>query len=859
MTVRIAATPSLVEIEPGQPATFNVAVTNASDVIDAYGVEIFGVDPLWVETTPTRLSLFPGDVDTMTVRIALPADVPSARRTLALNVRSENDPTEFALAQVGLTVRPQPGAKLNVDPNLVTGGRAATFGMLVHNQGNVPMTVTPYGVDPEAKGDFAFEPVALTVPAGETAIVRARFSGGRAWFGHLTPRPLTLGITTETGPKESLVTFLQRPRISRLFLMLLGLLLAASVFAVVLNTAFNEVAQQAEENQVDDGVVELALQDPNASNAAGIPLDPATLEGSVTSTTTSSGVPGVEVGLYRSDDLTAPVASAVTDDDGAFELGGLAAGDYLLRVSGAGFDPVWYPSASSPADAEPVTADPDDDDAAPIAIVIGGRPGSIGGTVVADDPTGAVARLVVQSQLDEAATALVAEIDVSADGSFLFENVPAPADYTLIVSQDGAATDRRELDLSAAEELRGIEIVLRPADGLVDGLVLDEAGEPLGGAIVTATDGVNPVTTVSLTNGTVGSFSIRNLAVPGRYTITVQAEGYGTETTSIVLLDNDPRPYADSPLTIALSPSIGELSGTVRLDPIGPVGPVPSGGVTVSATGPDFDAITTTISSADQLGRFSFTDVPVPGTFTLTFRTDGYETQVLLVQLDGRGGVFAIDDLNATLLASDGTLSGTVRIDGPDGPVPIGRARIVVSDGTNEYTTYSADEPTLGAYEIAAIPPGDYTVRAQFPGAVETVVLERLDAGELASVPLQLGPVASISGTVVFSDDSVTAPHRAADAAVYLIPIDQFGAQRPADAQLVCSDANGRFSFFGMDGGERFVVAVYTSSGSTRILDSAQVLSFDGVAVDLDDSDRRLVIDAGEFDDADLQCTRGLP
>ena len=858
MTVRIAASPILVEIEPGQPATFDVAVTNASDVIDAFAVEVFGVDPTWVQTTPSRLSLFPGDAATMTVRVALPDDHPAAQRTLALNVRSENDPSKFALAEVNLTVLPRPGTKLTVDPNLVTGGRAARFGMLVHNQGNIPVTVTPYGVDPEAKGDFTFEPVALTVPAGETAIVRAHFAGGRAWLGHLTPRPLTLGLATDIGPQESLVTFLQRPRIGRAFLMLLGLLTAAAVFGLVLNTAFQTVAEQAEKNQVDDQVVELALQDPSAQNAAGIPLDPGSVTGTIISTTTSAGVPGVEVGLYLPDDLTAPAASAVTDDTGSFELGGLSSGTYLLEVSGAGFDPVWYPDSATPGDATSIEVDPAEDPPE-VTIVIGGRPGSIGGQVVVADPSGTVARLVVQSQLDDTTTALVAEVDVSADGTFLFENVPAPADYTLIVSQAGSATDRRELSLAAAEELRGIEIVLRPADGVVEGLVLDENGDPLGGAIVMATDGVNPVMTVSLTNGAVGSFSIRNLAVPGRYTVTVRADGYGTETTSVVLLENDPLSLTQRPLTIALSPAIGELAGTVRLDPIGPDGPTPAGGITVSVTGPDFEAVTTTISTDADLGRFSFTGVPVPGTFTVTFQRDGYQPQVQLVQLDGRGGVFAIEDLDATLLASNGTLSGIVRIETSDGSTPIGKARVVVSDGTNEYITYSADEPVVGSYELAGIPPGDYTVRAQFPGAVETVVLERLAAGELASLPLQIGPIASISGTVVFSDDGAPGPHPAADAAVYLIPIDEFGVDRPSDAQLVCSGPDGRFTFVGMDGGERFVIAVYTSSGATRVLDSLQVVAFDGIAVDLEDSDRRLVIDADEFDDNDLQCTRGLP
>ena len=79
------AWPEELDVEPGEVANFSVTVTNTSNTIDAYQVQVFGIDPRWVTATPPVLSLFPGDVDTMNVSIALPFDYPSSRRRLALD------------------------------------------------------------------------------------------------------------------------------------------------------------------------------------------------------------------------------------------------------------------------------------------------------------------------------------------------------------------------------------------------------------------------------------------------------------------------------------------------------------------------------------------------------------------------------------------------------------------------------------------------------------------------------------------------------------------------------------------------------------------------------------------------------
>ena len=98
-----------------------MTVTNTTSIIDAYSVRAYGLDPQWVTVTPPRLSLFPGEVGTIEISIALPPDFPAGLRQLAVHVQSENDPAEFSLAQIALDVGARTQTTLRVDPVLGHG------------------------------------------------------------------------------------------------------------------------------------------------------------------------------------------------------------------------------------------------------------------------------------------------------------------------------------------------------------------------------------------------------------------------------------------------------------------------------------------------------------------------------------------------------------------------------------------------------------------------------------------------------------------------------------------------------------------------------------------------------------------
>ena len=246
----------LVELPTGQSARITVSITNTSALIDAYSVRAFGLDPQWMDVSTDRLSLFPSEVGTVDVGVALPADFPAGLRQMAIHVQSENDPAEFALAQITLDVGTRSRTTLRVDPVSVTGGNKAQFALVIANQGNSTVQARPEGVDPEDKVDIGFEPPTVVLPPGRREVVQANIQGGRPWFGQPKPRVLSFSLGADSPPV--MATFLQRARIGRWLISLLGLATVAAVFALVLSTVMDDLVA---ESKTDEALLDEALAD----------------------------------------------------------------------------------------------------------------------------------------------------------------------------------------------------------------------------------------------------------------------------------------------------------------------------------------------------------------------------------------------------------------------------------------------------------------------------------------------------------------------------------------------------------------------------------------------------------------------
>ena len=809
-TVHAVAFPHNVEVAPGEGGFVSVAITNTSKVIDSYQVQVFGLDPAWVQITPPTLSLFPGDTGNVDVAVTLPADYPSSKRMISLNVVSNDDPTAFNLSNIELLVSPQAQTSIVIDPTMVTGGRTATFGIVVTNDGNAVAQARGFAVDPEDLAGFTFDPPSVVIPPGRSQVIRVTAKGGRAWFGQMRARTFTLGVDSslagstamllEEQRVESVGTFLQRPRIGRWMLSLIGLLTAAAVFAAVLNRTFDRVVDEA---GVADELIDAALENDEPGGAV-VPTDPGTLSGTLGAATGAQGLAGVQVELFLPGDTTTPVASGVTDEQGAFSLSNLAAGTYKLRLSGAGLDPIWYPAGEVPAEGQDIVVGKGEG-ATLEPVTVGGIPVEVAGTVDAEDPSdlsGVTISLVARGQVDPDGTALVSTVDVSPDGTFSLEGVPSPGVYQLLVEKPGFATDRRDVVVEPGEDIADIEVSLRPGNGIVSGSVTGPDGSPLGGVMISATDGTTTVETVSLTDGAAGTFRVRNLPTPGQYTVTVSKDGYIDETRTVALAEGQ----LVGNFNARLVPAIGSITGRST------VGGTPEQGLQVTLTGGEVTRTTAVVSQGAAAGTYGFDELPAPGTYTLTFTGENVIPQVRVVELNPFQGNQDIGGIDVSLSPERTVVRGTVR--DTDGSLEPG-ADVVLSDGTNTFRFLTADDPP-GEFEFSDVAPGAYTLTASRTGTDPVVQLVNVSPTSGAPVvDLRLGTQASLSGRVDGFDPTTRT------LTLRLFKPEQFPGGQP-DA-TTSTDAGGNYTFTSLSAPTTYVIAVYASENAADPLDSVAI------------------------------------
>ena len=164
-------------------------------------------------------------------------------------------------------------------------------------------------------------------------------------------------------------------------------------------------------------------------------------------------------------------------------------------------------------------------------------------------------------------------------------------------------------------------------------------------------DGTTEIATVSLTQGTVGTYELRNLATPGQYTITITRPGYASEARTVALTNGQPTGVFDAYLV----PATGSISGTATIDG------TPARGLTVTVTGGDTNRTTGVISQGAAAGTFSFGGLEAPGTYTLTFSGAGTIAQVRVVDLDPAAGRQDATGVDVSLSPVDTTVTGVVR------------------------------------------------------------------------------------------------------------------------------------------------------------------------------------------------------
>jgi len=757
--VRADVTSGEIRIAPGEGASVEVEVTNISEVIRAFRVGVLGLDPRWAAADAVDLELFPGERRATILSFDLPPTFPAGRRRIAIEVTEPDTPDgSVVVVDVDVVVEPRDELSFGVEPSSMTVGPEGTFVVTPVNSGNTTLELDLVAADPERKVQVTFDPARPRLLPGERGVVRATARGPRPWFGMPLVRVLEFRVKGGSAEAFTAAAFIQTPRLSRRAVTLAGLVVVATLFAFVIFLSFSSVADLSAQQEA------LLKQSLGEDQPIGVRIEPSSIEGRVVSTT-GGGIDGVSVELYASANPLVPAKSTVTDVQGTYRFGSLVPDTYFVRFRVAGFGETWYRRGTSIQDATAVELVAGQE-LVDVDVALGGQPGSVSGTIIGEDVEGALVVAQIPgdsfegSDLAPIASRLASAV-VDATGQFTLENLPTPAGYEVVVTKAGFAPQIRTISLEPGEERRDLEILLRRGGGVISGTVVDLAGRAIPGAVVVVSDGQTQVTTRTLSESeALGTFDVRELPTPGTYSLTVTADGFFTETQTI-LLAQDQR-LLDR--RVVLTASAGSVAGRV----VSSAG-IPLGGIDVTILGPGLRLTTQTLSvpvgwdpavdgapgkrfDADGeriidangypigAGTFRMSGLPLPGAYTVSFAAPGVVTQAVSVELTPGAG--ALRTLSQTTLdPATGTIQGRIRTSDAElcAQRPAiekdaqGRCALSGRDGvevtlrssglTRRLIPVDAPSERRGSFRFDNVPPGAYTLTVTRPGSPNQTLL----------------------------------------------------------------------------------------------------------------------------------------
>ncbi|GAB2618823.1 hypothetical protein GCM10027067_33610 [Pseudactinotalea suaedae] len=815
-------------------------MTNTSEVIGGYSLRVLGVDPEWAGFDQPEPRLFPGESTTARLSLRLPDKSPAGDRALSIQVTDLQNPADVVVEEAILEIPAAPRSSIELDPPTLTGGSTGGYTAIVHNEGNTTQLLRLDAVDPEARTTFTFTPPELRLTPGSSAVVDLTVKARRPLVGDAALRPFTVRaagpqVRETDGPPAVAGMFIQQPMFSRGLLGLMGLLVAITVFATVITIALSSIVQRTAADR------DLALQVAQAREATS-QTGRSEVGGSVVELSTGAPAAGVSVELFAADDPGTPLTTTATDDAGAFTFARLPAGEVLLRVRGAGFAEVWYPTAGAAADATPLTL-VEGQSLDDLVVIVGGVPAAVSGAVVGDDVGGATVRVELPlevaplaGQVDPVAGevpstttgggALVRSVPISEDGTFEIADLPSPAVYDLVVTKPGFAPSAQRLDLAAGESRDGIELALLVGDGSIEGTVSGPDG-PIGGAGVVATAGQARVETVSLTQDPVGGFVLRGLPTPGSYTVVVSADGYATATLTLSLTPGQQL----TGVSVVLGRDQGTLGGTVTVPGSS------AGGVTVTVSD-GATTLQTVTRSTDPVGSWELSGLRVPGDYTVTFSRTDLESRVLSVSLDGFGlvtaGAASATSVDATMRSATAVLTGRVtQTRGEGSAQAVGNVVVTISSGSVERIVTTASTPSgdVGVYRIENLPPGTYTVTFARSGTRTTSEIVVLSAAQVRTLNPVLVAPARITGVVTQGGEPL------AGRTVWLYRAAEYGTSAAPVAQTT-TDASGGYALDDIEAPEHYVVEIRTTGGT--VVGSSAPFTLDA------SEDRTVDIEVGE-------------
>jgi hypothetical protein len=203
MTVIARFDPAGVAVEPGQQATIELVVHNASNQVEAYHLAPVGEPAAWAVVDPPQLSVYPGDEDRARVTFAPPrtATMTTGQQPFGVQVTPSEHPEDTTVPEAIVELLPFSDVGIELTPRTAQGRGRTRHELAIDNRGNAEVPLALAGTDPDEAVAVRVAPAHIVVPAGVAAFAKVQVSPTRRrWTGQPATHPFQVTATPEDGP-----------------------------------------------------------------------------------------------------------------------------------------------------------------------------------------------------------------------------------------------------------------------------------------------------------------------------------------------------------------------------------------------------------------------------------------------------------------------------------------------------------------------------------------------------------------------------------------------------------------------------------------------------------------------------------
>lgn len=238
MGVSVAFDRTILEAQPGQPASCNVQVRNTGAVVDRVLLDVLGEARRWATAEPAEISLLPGTTGTVRIDFHPPrASFPRAGEIpFALRAMSQEDPEGSVIVEGAVTVAPFTDIKADLVPKTSHARRRGQHRLIIENRGNAGTDLALSASDADNALEFRFRPDLLTAEPGTATFVRLRAEPRKRFFkgaGKSLPFQVFV-LSRDAGPVTVDGAVLQQQIMPEWLLPLAGIAMVAAAALVAL-------------------------------------------------------------------------------------------------------------------------------------------------------------------------------------------------------------------------------------------------------------------------------------------------------------------------------------------------------------------------------------------------------------------------------------------------------------------------------------------------------------------------------------------------------------------------------------------------------------------------------------------------